>query len=195
MNLEARIRKLKKYKEYEGRPLSAERIEKLLKILFAVPEDKKCKPKYGSFILASQNTKYAECLKPIVEFDFSGGKKQNYLGTNRDSANLAWNTINDASAHSRLNDDESAVTFLFPNTPIYMNLNASNGRFFAACYGDSMDFHMQAVVYLTIARVLAVFYPKDPILQESYRVTAEKQEYMKEMAALESFIDGLWETF
>lgn len=194
MTLEARIRKLKKYKEFPTKgPLDEAKIQKLLKILFAVLDNMKCKPKYGSFILAGQNTYRNENIKTIVEFNFPCGKKLNCYGKDRDSERLAWNVVNDASGGSRLSRNESSITF-FEDNPIYLNLNAMKGRFFAACYGD-IDFHMQGVVYITIAKVLAKFFPKDTVLQESYQFTAEEQEYIKEMASLESFIDGLWEAF
>jgi hypothetical protein len=166
--------------------LTANELKKVLSCLDAVFEREDIYPKKGTFILEHQVYDDNE-TKRIVEFEFEGGKKKNFLSQGRDSRIMAENMISDASTYSK--NPGSAVRY-GSDTPLFMSLETTDGRFNAVFFADSGTYESQIIVYCTLAKALSLIIPEDETLQEAWEKTLlVESDYYHGLRPLSDFIE------
>lgn len=161
--------KAKNFKHYVT-PKSELTVKELKKVLSCLDETftfEELHPKKGTFILEHQTYDDKDTSR-IVEFEFEGGKKRNFLKQGRDSRLVAENMIGDAATFSK--NPGSAIRYGV-NTSLFMSLEATNGRFNAVYFADNGSFKDQIIVYCAISKSLSLVIPEDDILQKSWEKT------------------------
>lgn len=161
--------------------LSKQEIDVLFAVLNKIFECESY-PKKGTFILEGQ--KDGEKPFKIVEFEFPGGEQKNFVSTGRPSRLIAESVLYDVSTFGKTNG--SAITYL-PNTPQVPKLNTSNGRFLCAFLADNGSYGSQEIVYIAVAKTLAMLREEDEALQNAYDNTFFTE--VEDSPGL-SFVDG-----
>lgn len=163
--------KVRNYYAPEGGKLTVKELKKVLGCLDHIMKTSGY-PAQGTFILNYQPAEDEFGARPeskrIVSFEFEDGVKKNFLCQGRDSRVMAEEIIGYASAMSK---NTSSAIASFYNSPYYLLLEATGGRFSAVYFADSGAYTYQYVVLCTIAKALTLVYPNDDELQRSWART------------------------
>ena len=183
----------KNYKQYvaPNSELTVKELKKLLSCLDAVFEHEDFHPKKGTFILEHQIYDDDETRR-IVEFEFEGGKKRNFLSQGRNSRVMAEEIVSSAATYSK--NPGSAIRYGL-NTPLFMSLETTDGRFNAVFFADNGTYEGQIIVYCTLVKALSLIIPDDETLQTAWEKTfVVESDYFLGLRRLSEFIENYYKT-
>ena len=128
-------------------------------------------PRKGTFILEYQGHNTVATTR-LMSFEFEGGTKKNFVGSDRNSRLLGESLMSGVSTYSK--NTGSAVRYSY-NTPYFLSLETDDGRFNAVYFVDSGYYEDQIVMYCMLAKLFSLMAPGDKVLQESWNKTYDEE--------------------
>ena len=144
----------------------------------------------GTFLLYGK-ADGTDDVQEIISFDLEKGEKKNFLGQGRSSGVMASEVL--YRANSGESDGKmSAITYYF-NTPLYLRLDTTYGKFTCAYYAEGGSYDDQEVVYCAVAKAIALMCEHDEILQNGVEHLAEVVDSPRTLGIID-FVDELFKT-
>ncbi len=146
-------------------------------------------PKHGTFLLWGVADGSYDVHK-FISFDFEKGHKKHFLGQDEDSRTMAeWILSQDAM---REEVGYSAVTNMY-NSPYYLSINSTFGRFTCAFFEDNGSFAEQLLVYTAVAKALAIMGgSEDHTLQEGFeKILMDEWEDNRGIITVSDYVEEL----
>ena len=149
----------------------------------------------GSFLFYGMGDGSDEPQK-IIAFDFENGPTPDYLPYSDGNCGTSSREIADAILTRDLKNPhatKSSHISYYVDSPLFLTLRATHGRFACACFGDEFSYKAMTYIYCAVAQAMACMGLEDKVLQDSCDMIffSEADEY-KDIDDLRSCVEQLY---